>query len=94
MLFIVKSICNEFPDVDIICDPTAGGKQRGTHNCGKCDRIVLGLIEKVINKEKIPEDLSKICQCFSKWKILVESPIESLRLRNLSRLRRSDPLNE
>lgn len=94
VLFIVKSVRNEFPDIEIICDPTAGGKQRGTHNCGKCDRVVLGLIDKVINKEEIPDDLSKICQCFFKWKILVESPIESLRLRNLSRLRRFDPLNE
>ncbi|MFW9904227.1 MAG: archaeosine biosynthesis radical SAM protein RaSEA [Candidatus Thorarchaeota archaeon] len=94
VLFIVKSVSNIFPDIDIICEPTAGGKQRGTHNCGKCDRVVLDLIDKVIKKEKIPEDLSTICECYSKWKILVESPIESLRLRNLSRLRRFDPLNE
>jgi hypothetical protein len=93
VLFIVRSVRKKFPDIEMICDPTAGGKQRGTHNCGKCDRVVLGLIDKVINKEEIP-DLSKVCQCFSKWKILVESPIESLRLRNLSRLRRFDPLNE
>jgi radical SAM enzyme (TIGR01210 family) len=94
VLFIVNTILQEFPYIELICEPTAGGKQRGTHNCGKCDKIVLGLIEKSIKKEKMPDDFSKICQCFLQWKTLIESPIETFRLRNLSRLRRFDPLNE
>lgn len=94
VLLIVKTIREEFPDVEIICEPTAGGRQRGTHNCGRCDKIVLGLLDQIINNEKTPDDLSRICSCFSKWEVLTKTPIESLRLRNLSRLRRSDPLNE
>jgi len=94
VLFIVKTIRKEYSDIEIICEPTAGGKQRGTHNCGKCDKEVLGLLDKIINNEKIPDDLSRICSCFSKWEVLIKTPIESLRSRNLSRLRRFDPLNE
>lgn len=94
VLFIVNTIRNKFPEIEIICEPTAGGKQRGTHNCGKCDKAVLGLIDKIINKEKIPDDLSIICSCFVRWEFLVKTPIESIRSRNLSRLRRFDPLNE
>ena len=94
ILFIVKKIRETSPDIEIICEPTAGGKPRGTHNCGKCDKTVLGFIDKIINREKIPDDLSTICTCFSKWQVLVKTPIESFRLRNLSRLRRFDPLRE
>ncbi|MHA2407658.1 MAG: archaeosine biosynthesis radical SAM protein RaSEA [Candidatus Ranarchaeia archaeon] len=94
VLYIVKTIRDKFPKIEIICEPTAGGKQRGTHNCGKCDITVIDLINKIINKEKIPDDLSRICSCFLKWKVLVRTPIETFRVRNLSRLRRFDPLNE
>lgn len=94
VIYIVKTIRQKFPDIEIICEPTAGGRQRGTHNCGKCDKTAFDLINKIINKEKIPNDLSTICSCFLKWKVLVETPIETFRIRNLSRLRRFDPLNE
>ncbi len=94
VLYIVKTIRKKYPNVEIICEPTAGGKYRGTHNCGKCDKTVINLVNKIINKEKIPDDLSTICSCFLKWRILVKTPIEIFRSRNLSRLRRFDPLNE
>lgn len=94
VLHIVKTIREKFPNIEIICEPTAGGKQRGTHNCGKCDKTVLDLITKIINKEEIPDDLSTICSCFLKWKFLIETPIETFRLRNLSQLRQLDPLSE
>ncbi len=94
ILSIVQSIRNQFPDLEIICEPTAAGKRRGTHNCGKCDHKVLDLIDRVIINEKIPDDLSTICSCFSKWKVLVETPIEVFRSRNLSKLRLLNPLNE
>ncbi|MFX0014218.1 MAG: archaeosine biosynthesis radical SAM protein RaSEA [Promethearchaeota archaeon] len=94
ILLIVKKIRDQYPDLEVICEPIAAGKQRGTHNCGKCDKFVLNLIERVINNEEITKDLSKICSCFLKWKFLVESPIESFRTRNLSKLRKLSPLYE
>lgn len=94
ILFIVKSIRSLYPNLDIICEPSAAGKRRGVHNCGKCDEIVLNLIQKVIKNETISEKYSEICSCFTRWKFLVESPIEVLRLRKLSKLRNLTPLNE
>ena len=94
ILSIVQSIRNQFPDLEIICEPTAAGKRRGTHNCGKCDHKVLDLIDRVIINEKIPDDLSILCSCFLKWKVLVETPIEVFRSRNLSKLRLLNPLYE
>ncbi len=94
ILSIVQTVRTQFPDLKIICEPTAAGKRRGTHNCGKCDHKVLDLIDKVINNEKIPDDLSTVCSCFLKWKVFVETPIEVFRSRNLSKLRLLNPLNE
>jgi radical SAM enzyme (TIGR01210 family) len=86
---------NEFtPDGKIICDPTAAGKERGAHNCGKCDKTVLKLIEKAVQKEKLPEDLSKICSCYLNWEILMNTPWETFRTRRISKLRKLKPLKE
>lgn len=94
VLFIIKTIRKIFPDLDIICEPTATGKLRGTHNCGKCEKIVMNLIMSSIKKEKINEDFSSLCSCYSRWKLLVETPIEVFRIRNLSKLRKLNPLRE
>ncbi|MFX0084567.1 MAG: archaeosine biosynthesis radical SAM protein RaSEA [Candidatus Hodarchaeota archaeon] len=94
VFFIIKSIKNLFPHLEVICEPTAAGKHRGVHNCGKCDDLVLRIIQKTIKNEPVPKNLSKICSCFSRWKLLVESPIEAFRIRNLSKLRKLSPLNE
>jgi radical SAM enzyme (TIGR01210 family) len=49
VLHIVKSIRDNFPDLEIICEPSAVGKVRGTHNCSKCDSTVFDLINRIIN---------------------------------------------
>lgn len=94
VLHIVKTIREVFPDLEIICEPSALGKQRGTHNCGKCDSTVFDLINRIIKNEIINDDLSTICSCFLRWKVLVETPIEVFRSRNLSKLRKLNPLHE
>ena len=94
ILLIVQTVRNQFPELEIICEPTAAGKRRGTHNCRKCDHKVLDLINKVIINNKIPKDFSKICSCYFKWRLLVETPIEVFRSRNLSKLRLLNPLFE
>lgn len=94
VLYVITTIRQKYPNIEIICEPTAAGKQRGSHNCGKCDKTVLGLINKVIVNEQIPEDLSAICSCFSIWQFLLRTPIEVFRSRNQSKLRRLNPLQE
>jgi len=94
VLHIIRAAAKIAPRTSIICDPTAGGKHRGAHNCGKCDKKVLPLLTKAINKEELPSDLSKICSCYNKWEIIITTPWEILRTRNISKLQRLSPLRE
>jgi len=58
--------------VDVVSYPTAGGKVRGAHNCGKCDEKVLKAIENfsLYQDEKYLENLE--CPCKDKWKKIME----------------------
>ncbi len=94
VLHIIQAATKIAPNTNIICDPTAGGKLRGAHNCGKCDKTVLPLITKAINKEELPADLSQICSCYHRWEIIITTPWEILRTRNISKLQRLSPLRE
>ncbi len=54
----------------IICEPTAGGKIRGAHNCRKCDKDILKAITQIsltqtLEGVEIPE-----CECKNMWKII------------------------
>jgi len=59
-------------DVDVVSYPTAGGKVRGAHNCGKCDERVL----KAIENFSLHQDISYLenldCQCKERWRKIVE----------------------
>ncbi len=94
VLHIIQVAAKIAPKTTIICDPTAGGKHRGAHNCGKCDKTVMPLLTKAINREELPSDLSKICSCYHQWEIIITTPWEILRTRNLSKLQRLSPLRE
>lgn len=94
VLHIIQAATKIAPNTNIICDPTAGGKLRGAHNCGKCDKTVLPLLTKAINKEVLPSDLSQICSCYHRWEIIITTPWEILRTRNISKLQRLSPLRE
>ncbi len=94
VLHIIQTATKIAPDTAIICDPSAAGKLRGAHNCGKCDKTVLHLLTKAINKEKLPSDLSQICSCYNKWEIIISTPSEFLRIRNIAKLQRLSLLQE
>jgi hypothetical protein len=50
----------------IISDPVAGGKKRGPHNCGKCDKNVV----EAIRSFSLTQDrklLQVECECKSEW---------------------------
>lgn len=94
ILYIIQEVKKLLPELKIICEPSGAGKQRGVHNCGKCDKIVLTLIQKSIDNDPLPKDFSEVCSCFTKWKLLIDTPLEVFRSRNLSKLRKMDPLRE
>jgi hypothetical protein len=54
--------------VRILCDPVAGGKSRGTHNCGECD---LALVE-AIRGFSLTQNTERLqveeCDCLPLWK--------------------------
>jgi len=62
----------EFYDSIIKCDVVAGGKERGSHNCGKCDKKVLKAIRNFSLNQKIEEFDDLECECKEKWRDLLE----------------------
>jgi radical SAM enzyme (TIGR01210 family) len=94
VLAIVKAAKSIAPEIEIICEPTAGGKPRGAHNCGKCDKLVLEYIQQIIEGNEIPSNLHQVCECYLNWEILLNSPWEFFRIRNHPKLRRLNPLSE
>jgi radical SAM enzyme (TIGR01210 family) len=49
------------------CHPTGGGKRRGAHNCGRCDRAVLEAIE--ARSLNLRDDLDGLaCDCEDAWR--------------------------
>jgi radical SAM enzyme (TIGR01210 family) len=57
---------------NLICDPTGGGKERGAHNCGKCDEIILDSIRSY----SLSRDKSKLgspeCDCKDIWESIID----------------------
>lgn len=51
----------------IVCDPVAGGKIRGPHNCGKCDNEII----QAIREYSLNQDTSVLsrptCGCIHQW---------------------------
>ncbi len=53
--------------VNVVCDPAAAGKKRGTHNCGKCDTAFVSAIRQfsLTLDVHVFDDLT--CDCQSLW---------------------------
>ena len=51
----------------LIIHPTAGGKIRGSHNCGKCDGDVVAAIERYSVSGDIVEFDGLDCNCKQVW---------------------------
>uniref|UniRef100_A0A7C3MBC2 TIGR01210 family radical SAM protein n=1 Tax=Archaeoglobus fulgidus TaxID=2234 RepID=A0A7C3MBC2_ARCFL len=63
---------------EIICDPVAGGKIRGPHNCGRCDREIVSAIRLF----SVTQDTSLLdvdCSCRKIW-------LKALELEDRSRV--------
>ena len=53
--------------------PTAGGKARGAHNCGRCDKEVL----RAIGFHRLSDDMGELqavpdCGCRARWEAQLE----------------------
>ncbi|MEM1578211.1 MAG: archaeosine biosynthesis radical SAM protein RaSEA [Archaeoglobaceae archaeon] len=57
--------------LEIICDPVAGGKARGPHNCGKCDREVANAL-RLFSLTQDKSLLELDCECKLFWKKALE----------------------
>jgi len=52
----------------LIIHPTAGGKIRGSHNCGECDAEVVAAIERYAVSGSLEEFTGIDCDCKSLWR--------------------------
>ncbi|MFX0055597.1 MAG: archaeosine biosynthesis radical SAM protein RaSEA [Candidatus Hermodarchaeota archaeon] len=54
-------------EVNIVCDPVAAGKPRGTHNCGKCDEAFVKAIRQ-FSLDQSPLHFEGLnCGCRHQW---------------------------
>ena len=51
----------------LIIHPTAGGKIRGSHNCGECDSEVVAAIERYAVSGSLDEFQGLDCTCKGRW---------------------------
>jgi len=59
-------------DIDVICDPVAYGKERGPHNCGRCDKEVARALRNFsLNQDSSVFDRLN-CRCLRLWEKVVE----------------------
>lgn len=68
--------------LNIICDPVAAGRLRGTHNCGVCDEAVAQAIRRfsLVQDRSVLENLD--CACLSVWHHVLEHEDFSLMVHN------------
>jgi radical SAM enzyme (TIGR01210 family) len=58
--------------IRLVCEPTGGGKERGAHNCGKCDDTILASI-KAFSQNQDPGRLgAPECECKDMWQSVLE----------------------
>lgn len=69
ILHLCKEIKKKYPTMRIICDVVAGGKERGAHNCRKCDKEILQILQRFIITQDINElEVDIVCECKEQWK--------------------------
>lgn len=78
-LWSVLSVLKDAP-VHITCDPVGGGRIRGPHNCGTCDReIVAGIrdFSLTADRELIAALMETDCPCKEEWQYVLDHEIPS-----------------
>ena len=60
----------------ILCDPLSGGRPRGAHNCGTCDRTILqGIRDYSLSGDRglLEALLGMDCTCKKEWEFVLEN---------------------
>jgi len=66
---VLKTTRQRVPDdIRIECEPVAGGKPRGVHNCGECDRSILAAIRQFSLSQDVSVFEHLDCRCRPQWK--------------------------
>jgi radical SAM enzyme (TIGR01210 family) len=66
--------------VNIVCDPVAAGKSRGTHNCGKCDSAIIDAIRRFSLNQNVSAFDGLNCDCRELWHHVLEHEDASLQV--------------
>jgi len=64
------------PAPRIVCAPTAAGRRRGAHNCGRCDEAVVAGLESYSltgSPEGLERAFSSGCACLAEWRDALEA---------------------
>lgn len=73
-LWSVMDVLTQSKDLakKLICDPTGGGRQRGAHNCGECDDLILDSVKSFT----LTQDSSRLgrpdCDCREIWRTVID----------------------
>lgn len=72
IVHLCRQLKSKYPHVRVICDPVSGGNERGAHNCGKCDKVLLENIKKFTLTQNVDIlNASVTCICYEEWKSTV-----------------------
>ena len=77
----------------LIVHPTAGGKIRGSHNCGRCDHEVVAAIERYAVSGSLMEFDDLSCDCEDVWRSEVMLDRQLPVPLGLSKPRRGSPVH-
>lgn len=56
----------------LVCEPTGGGKERGAHNCGRCDETILASVKAFSESQDKSRLGSPDCECKDIWRSVLE----------------------
>jgi len=70
VLDVLKSTKSECQK--LICDPTGGGSERGAHNCGECDGVILDSIRAFSTSQDAGKLGSPDCGCKEVWRTIMD----------------------
>ncbi len=77
----------------LIIHPTAGGKPRGAHNCGKCDKEVVAAIERYSVSGSLGEFKGLNCSCREIWKEEINLDLQMPIILGCGKNRRSNSIS-
>ncbi len=56
----------------VVCDPTGGGRERGAHNCGRCDEVILDSIRGFSQSQDQSRLGAPECDCRRIWESVLD----------------------